>query len=363
MRLLADRGGLSRMVEDVSARLGAGADRRPPRHPRSGPQEPAPGRGGGREGVLGRGARRDGRSRTRATQSRHSTSWRARSSSVPPRTSAMEGEREFGFWHLLVRDVCYAQIPRAARADPPPRGCRLDGAKRRRAGRGPGRRARTPLPDCARARPCRRLALEAEELETTRNSLPRAGRRARARPRRRAARRRTWPGRSSSLRRDTQRERLCSSAGHRRHSSGAGSRKRRRRSRSAFALHREQDDASRRGRVLPDVARDRALVAGRPSSQAGDPARRSTLLEPQPPGPELVAAYAQLSGSHFISAATRRRSQRPSRRSSSHRSSACPSRPARSASAAACRAFLGERRGSRRPAPRARALDRAGPEP
>ena len=34
----------------------------------------------------------------------------------PARTSAMEGEAEYGFWHLLVRDVCYAQIPRAARA-------------------------------------------------------------------------------------------------------------------------------------------------------------------------------------------------------------------------------------------------------
>ena len=33
----------------------------------------------------------------------------------PSRTSSMEGEREFGFWHALVRDVCYAQIPRAAR--------------------------------------------------------------------------------------------------------------------------------------------------------------------------------------------------------------------------------------------------------
>jgi class 3 adenylate cyclase/tetratricopeptide (TPR) repeat protein len=32
------------------------------------------------------------------------------------RTSSMEGEREYGFWHVLVRDVCYGQIPRAARA-------------------------------------------------------------------------------------------------------------------------------------------------------------------------------------------------------------------------------------------------------
>ena len=31
--------------------------------------------------------------------------------------SAMEGELEFAFWHGLVRDVCYGQIPRAQRVD------------------------------------------------------------------------------------------------------------------------------------------------------------------------------------------------------------------------------------------------------
>ncbi len=34
----------------------------------------------------------------------------------PARTSSMEGEQEYSFWHLLVRDVAYNQIPRAARA-------------------------------------------------------------------------------------------------------------------------------------------------------------------------------------------------------------------------------------------------------
>ena len=34
----------------------------------------------------------------------------------PARTSSMEGEQEYWFWHVLVRDVCYGQIPRAARA-------------------------------------------------------------------------------------------------------------------------------------------------------------------------------------------------------------------------------------------------------
>src|SRR5262249_51997900 len=34
----------------------------------------------------------------------------------PSPQSSMEGGGEYGFWHLLVRDVAYQQIPRAARA-------------------------------------------------------------------------------------------------------------------------------------------------------------------------------------------------------------------------------------------------------
>jgi class 3 adenylate cyclase len=34
----------------------------------------------------------------------------------PARTSSMEGENEYSFWHLLVRDVAYGQIPRSERA-------------------------------------------------------------------------------------------------------------------------------------------------------------------------------------------------------------------------------------------------------
>ena len=34
----------------------------------------------------------------------------------PSRQSSMEGEAEYGFWHVLVRDVAYRQIPRAGRA-------------------------------------------------------------------------------------------------------------------------------------------------------------------------------------------------------------------------------------------------------
>ena len=34
----------------------------------------------------------------------------------PARTSSVEGQDEFSFWHFLIRDVAYHQIPRAARA-------------------------------------------------------------------------------------------------------------------------------------------------------------------------------------------------------------------------------------------------------
>ena len=35
----------------------------------------------------------------------------------PSRSSSMQGDVEYGFWHVLVRDVCYQQVPRADRAN------------------------------------------------------------------------------------------------------------------------------------------------------------------------------------------------------------------------------------------------------
>jgi class 3 adenylate cyclase/tetratricopeptide (TPR) repeat protein len=35
----------------------------------------------------------------------------------PARVSSMEGDTEYAFWHVLARDVAYAQLPRASRAD------------------------------------------------------------------------------------------------------------------------------------------------------------------------------------------------------------------------------------------------------
>ncbi len=55
-----------------------------------------------------------GRDPQEVTQSLHELS--RRELVRPARQSSMAGEAEYGFWHLLVRDVAYGQMPRAARA-------------------------------------------------------------------------------------------------------------------------------------------------------------------------------------------------------------------------------------------------------
>ena len=47
----------------------------------------------------------------------------------PARTSSMEGENEYSFWHLLVRDVAYSPDPAGGTGAAPPLRCRVDRAK------------------------------------------------------------------------------------------------------------------------------------------------------------------------------------------------------------------------------------------
>jgi tetratricopeptide (TPR) repeat protein len=62
-------------------------------------------------GVL---AEMGGRGRDEVEQALHEL---ARKELVrPAASSSMDGEAEYAFWHVLVRDVCYQQIPRAARS-------------------------------------------------------------------------------------------------------------------------------------------------------------------------------------------------------------------------------------------------------
>ena len=54
------------------------------------------------------------------------TSCAGRSSCGPARSSSVRDEAEYAFWHALVRDVAYGQIPRATRAREAPRRGRVD---------------------------------------------------------------------------------------------------------------------------------------------------------------------------------------------------------------------------------------------
>ncbi|HVS10358.1 MAG TPA: adenylate/guanylate cyclase domain-containing protein [Planctomycetota bacterium] len=215
----------------------------------------------------------------------------------PARTSSMEGEAEYGFWHLLVRDVCYGQIPRVARA-----------ARHRAAAAWIERRAGERVEDLAdvlahhylTALELARAAGQTEETEeleaSARRYLALAGERALALDVERA---------EQSLAKALE----LIPAGHRerpslleRWASTVQQLGRLREARAALeeaiVLYREQGDSVAAGRALTALP----IVL----ANLGDPHREAplteaiALLEAQPPGPELVAAYGELAGLKLV---------------------------------------------------------------
>ena len=119
----------------------------------------------------------------------------------PARRSSIEGEAEYAFWHILARDVAYAQLPRASRASRHVAAARWIESKAPRARRGPRRRPRLPLRDGPGARPGGRADRAGDRARGTGAEVPHPGRGARARPGHRRGARRTSSGRSRSPRR------------------------------------------------------------------------------------------------------------------------------------------------------------------
>ena len=218
----------------------------------------------------------------------------------PARTSSMEGEAEYGFWHLLVRDVCYGQIPRAARA-----------TRHRAAAAWLERQAGERADDLADVLAYHYLsaleligaasgAEQAHELEANAiRYLALAGERALGLDVERA---------EASLAKAL----ALAPAGHperasllERWAQAALPQNRLQETRAALeealALYRQQDASVAAGRVLTALAR--VLV------RLGDPRHEEALaealarLEAQAAGPELVDAYARLSGSRFTGGA------------------------------------------------------------
>ena len=228
----------------------------------------------------------------------------------PARTSSMEGESEYGFWHLLVRDVCLRPDPARRAGRPPPRRRRLDRAARRASGSRTWptcsptttcRRSSSPRPPATRSRP----RSSPRRRDATSRS-PASGRSASTPPRPR----RGSPGRSSSPRPRIPSGPSCSCAGRTPPPRPAARARRRRRStrrspRSAPAA-RPRPTAGRcqlRSRVALRLGEGRQVALA---------AEAVALLEPEPPGPELVAAYAQLANAQSSPAPTPRRSRPPS---------------------------------------------------
>jgi class 3 adenylate cyclase/tetratricopeptide (TPR) repeat protein len=213
----------------------------------------------------------------------------------PARMSSMEGEYEYAFWHVLVRDVCYGQIPRAARA-----------ARHLAAAGWIEEKARERAEDLAdvlayhyqAALELNQAAGLGEQTEQLQAQVVRylalAGERALSLDIEQAERQ---LARALDLCPDDSPERALLLE---RWAQAAQQQGRLQEARQAFQraldLYREQGEPVAAGRVLTRLA----LVVHR----LGDPgseqllAEARDLLEEQPPGPELVSAYAYTAGRH-----------------------------------------------------------------
>jgi class 3 adenylate cyclase len=218
----------------------------------------------------------------------------------PARTSSMEAEAEYGFWHLLIRDVCYGQIPRAARA-----------ARHRAAAVWLERQAGERVEDLAdvlahhylQALQLAQAAGETEQAEEVvrpaRRFLALAGERALGLDTAQAEAR---LARALELCPDDGPERTdllvrwadaAAQAGRPREAAAALE--------EALAGLRDGGDREAEARALILLSRViRRLGEGRYVALAADAV---ALLEQEPPGPALVAAYTQLAHVHSVAGA------------------------------------------------------------
>ena len=220
----------------------------------------------------------------------------------PARTSSMAGDAEYGFWHLLVRDVCYGQIPRAARAA---RHRAAAGWLERKAGERAEDMADVLAYHYLSALELVRAAADADqahELEAKAiRYLALAGERALTLDVERA---------EASLAKAL----ALAPAGHperpsllERWAQAAQQQNRLQETRAALEealeLYRRQDASVAAGRVLTALSNVLARLGDPREEEAL--AEALELLEAQPPGPELVAAYAQLASIRAVGGAYR----------------------------------------------------------
>jgi class 3 adenylate cyclase/tetratricopeptide (TPR) repeat protein len=218
----------------------------------------------------------------------------------PARVSSMEGESEYSFWHLLVRDVAYGQIPRAERA-----------RRHRSAAAWIERKGGERVEDLAevlahhylQALELAEAAGDTDQMEElarpARRYLALAGERAlgldtaQAEARLARALELTPPG-------DPERPELLV-----RWADAAFQGRRPREAAEALdealASLRARDETEATARALQ--LRSRVAMSLGEGRQGALAAEAITLLEPETPGPALVAAYGQLASVHAVAGA------------------------------------------------------------
>jgi class 3 adenylate cyclase len=218
----------------------------------------------------------------------------------PSRTSTMSGEVEYGFWHLLIRDVCYSQIPRAGRAA---RHRSAAGWIERKAGERSEDLADVLAHHYLTALELARVAgqtAESQELEAGAiRYLALAGERAlpldvdRAEQNLAKAIELTPAGHPE---RATLLERWAQAARQQNRLSEA-----REALEEALAMYGQRNEAVAAAQVRTKLA----LILGRLGDPSGEEAiaEAIALLEAQPPGPALVDAYAARANAHFVGSA------------------------------------------------------------
>jgi class 3 adenylate cyclase len=257
----------------------------------------------------------------------------------PARVSSMEGESEYSFWHLLVRDVSYSQIPRAQRA-----------RRHRAAAVWIERKAGDRVEDLAEVLAHHYLqalelaeasgdAAQVEELaEPARRFLTLAGDRAlgldTAQAEARLARALELTPQEDPVRPEllVRWADAAFQAGRPRDAADALER--------ALAVLRERGSAEATASALQ--LRSRVALRLGEGRQVSLAAEAVTLLEQQPVGPALMAAYAQLANAEMIAGAYGKAIVAADRASAIARELGLPEPPRALAYRGFARAYLGE---------------------
>jgi class 3 adenylate cyclase/tetratricopeptide (TPR) repeat protein len=220
----------------------------------------------------------------------------------PARRASVEGQEEFAFWHVLVRDVAYHQIPRAARAD---KHVAAAAWLEQIAGDRAADHAEILLFHAEQALELSKAAGHADLApieDDLRRFLILAGERALQLDTRKAA---GYLGRAVALTpadsadRTKVVEQAATAAFEAGLREGAEELYE-----EALALYRARGDAQGTGRTL-NILSNLHWVAGRPDLADRFLRESVDVLEQEPPGPELAVAYMRVAGAHMLAGRSR----------------------------------------------------------